>query len=370
MRALEASRIPTYLGAPDRDIATRSRLATRFPAALAAGDPSGLLDAFERVGVTDAVLYPCNDHWLATVAGLPRSSGRGPVAPMANEAVIGLLLDKLELARTLAHLDVPHPVTIELAGPEDLDGVDDDVVVGGFIKPCDSQGFAATFGTKGFVVASRDEAKRRVGDATRAGHSVVLQELIRCRPTGHVFLDGFVGRAGDFSGLYARRRLRMHPAVIGNSTASVTIPLEEVAPAVESLRRLFEGIGYHGLFDAEFALDSRDGVFRLIEVNARAWWQIGLARRCGVDVVRMAYDDALELPVVPVDDYRTGVRWIHTIPDARARWADRHTPGRARGGWYDAEHPVVRLSDPGPAVAELIQRSEAAIRRRLRHRRA
>ena len=32
-------------------------------------------------------------------------------------------------------------------------------------------------------------------------------------------------------------------------------------------------IQFNGLFDAEFKKDPRDGNFKLIEINARSWWQ-------------------------------------------------------------------------------------------------
>jgi predicted ATP-grasp superfamily ATP-dependent carboligase len=54
----------------------------------------------------------------------------------------------------------------------------------------------------------------------------------------------------------------MHPRPFGNTTLSVTIPLDELSQALDSLRRLFEGLGYVGLFDAEFKHDARDACSR------------------------------------------------------------------------------------------------------------
>jgi len=47
------------------------------------------------------------------------------------------------------------------------------------------------------------------------------------------------------------------------------------------------------VFSAEFKFDERDGLFKILEVNARPWWYVDFAARCGVDVCRMAYRDAL-----------------------------------------------------------------------------
>jgi hypothetical protein len=46
----------------------------------------------------------------------------------------------------------------------------------------------------------------RVADA---GLELLLQEYIPRAPTAHIFLDGYVDRAGELRGCLARRRLRM-----------------------------------------------------------------------------------------------------------------------------------------------------------------
>jgi predicted ATP-grasp superfamily ATP-dependent carboligase len=174
-------------------------------------------------------------------------------------------------------------------------------------------------------------------------------------PEKHVFVDGYRDRHGQILGILARRRLRMFPPGFGNSTDSVTIPLTEARDAVDSALTLFEAIGFHGMFDAEFKLDERSGRHTIIEVNARPWWQIELSRAAGIDVAWMAYADALGQPVPPARGYRVGRRWVHTFPDLRARWGGDvgSDPDIAKESWFAARHAVVALSDPGPGLGEL-----------------
>ena len=103
----------------------------------------------------------------------------------------------------------------------------------------------------------------------------------------------------------------MHPVDFGNSTYMISVPVERVAPAIESLDQLFADLRYRGIFSAEFKLDERDGEFKILEVNARAWWYIGFATQCGVNVAEMAYRDALGLEVEALAGYRTGVACMH-----------------------------------------------------------
>jgi predicted ATP-grasp superfamily ATP-dependent carboligase len=355
LRALGAHAITAYLVAPVRDVAHRSRFARRLPCpslvdVVAADLPGALAEA----GIEHAVLFPCSDRWVKTVAEVGMiANGRYP-APVAPAAALAQLLDKASLARTAERAGVPHPRTVLVRSPEDLNDVDDDTLRRCFLKPVDSEAFNRRFGTKGFPIRDRDTARAQVAEAVGECHTLVLQEIVHGGPADHVFLDGYVDRHGRFAGLYARRRLRMHPPRFGNSTASVTIPLAEVQPAVESFERLVAATAYRGPFDAEFARDERDGAYKLIEVNVRAWWQVGLARACGVDVIRMAYDDALGRPVEGAASYLVGARWVNPIQDLRAIRASRKAGERPDiSGWWTAHHGVFAWDDPFPGLAEL-----------------
>ncbi|MGE5225254.1 MAG: hypothetical protein ACM3OO_00080 [Planctomycetaceae bacterium] len=357
LRALGAHAITAFLVAPVRDVAHRSRFARRVPGpSLVDTAPAALPGALAAAGIDRAVLIPCSDRWVRTVAEVSAiADGRYP-APVAPMASLAQLLDKASLARTAARAGVPHPRTVLVRSPADLDDVDDETLERSFLKPVDSEAFNRRFGTKGFAIRDRDTARAQVAEAARECHTLVLQEIVPGGPADHVFLDGYVDRHGRFAGLYARRRLRMHPPRFGNSTASVTIALEEVEPAVASFERLVAATCYRGPFDAEFARDERDGTYKLIEVNVRAWWQVGLARECGVDVVRMAYEDALERPVAAVGSYRVGARWVNPIQDLRAVRASREAGERAdTRGWWSAHHAVFAWDDPFPGAAELVR---------------
>jgi D-aspartate ligase len=188
---------------------------------------------------------------------------------------------------------------------------------------------------------------------------LLLQEFVPGPPTSHVFLDGYVDRSGVMRACLARRRLRMHPRALGNSTLSVTIALDEVSEALDSLRRLFEGLGYVGLFDAEFKLDERDGLFKILEVNARPWWQLALAEASGLEVCVMAYCDALGEPLPRSSAYRIGQCWVHPVPDLQAWWAGR-LHGDREGGfplrvWFTGTNAVFSWDDPVPAAADLLR---------------
>jgi D-aspartate ligase len=149
----------------------------------------------------------------------------------------------------------------------------------------------------------------------------------------------------------------------------VSVPLADVAQAVESARCVLDAVGYHGIFSAEFKRDPRDGLFKLLEINTRPWWFVDFAVRCGVDVCRMAYDDAQGVAVAPVSDYRVGATCVFPYYDFFAvqpmlsdrtmtwqRWVREIVP---------ALQPVGCWDDPLPGVVAFTRVIKSAVRNRL-----
>ncbi len=166
-------------------------------------------------------------------------------------------------------LGVPMPRTRIIVKRDDIGDLPSSDDTFYFLKPTDSQSFLAHFGTKGLRVRSTEEARRRLDEAIAAGMSVVLQEYIPGSFAEHYFIDGYVDHAGVIKALFPRRRLRIYPRDFGNSTSMVSIPLKDVPDAVESVRKVLGEVKYRGIFSAEFKRDVRDGLCKLIEVNAR-----------------------------------------------------------------------------------------------------
>ena len=364
VRALRSHDIPTYLVAPRRALAARSReivvLSSGWSTSRSA---DGLRSFLATTDLDQGVLVPCEDDWATAVSDL----GDRDVGPfkssMPPSSVVRRFLDKGDFARMLEELDIERPRTFEIRSAKDLGQIDDDELTSFFLKPRDSQRFVRQFHRKALTLTERGQATRDVERALDGGHQLVAQELVSGPPRNHVFIDGFVDRHGHFVGLLARRRIRMFPPRFGNSTDTATVPLTDAADAIDSVRRLFSGIGYRGMFDAEFKRDGATGRHKIIEVNVRPWWQIELARAAGIDVVYMAYMDALGIDVEPVHGYRIGRRWVHTLPDLRARLEGPRglRPDATQEGWFSARHAVFRWSDPRPGLAEIARVARVAI---------
>lgn len=332
---------------------------------LSAPEPGDLPEWLAALPIERAALIPCSDTWLEAVASLPAAvSARFP-ASVPPQATARRLVDKLLLAELLENAGVPHPRTVELRTPADWERIDVKMKAETFLKPVQSQQFFEVFHRKAFTIGDPGEDDLRIAAALERGLGLVVQEMIPGPADHQLCVDGFVDRGGNVRARFARRWLRKYPGDFGESCLAVSIPLDEVAEGVELADRTIGLLPYRGVFSVELKKDPRDGRYRVLEVNARPWWYIGFTCRAGVDVCRMAYQDALGETIETVEGYQVGLQSAYPELDWHAvrSMPPAERPGMLRlvSTWLRAVQPVFSWDDPGPQLLVFLTR----IRRRL-----
>ena len=332
VRCLGLCRIPAYLVSARGDYAAGSRWARRLrDCPPESPDPEPLARFLESVPLERALLLPCSDDWTRAVAALPGELRERFASPIAPLETIEQFVDKQQFAALVGLLAVPHPRTVVVRrnDPHALDGFDfDQADAQLFLKPPDSQDFVRHFGAKALAVRDEADARARLEEVWATGmESMLVQEYVPGPASSHYFIDGFVSVDGRMPARLARRRLRMYPRDFGNSTYHVTVPVEEVGDALEHLSRLLSGVGFRGIFSAEFKRDERDGELKILEVNVRPWWYVHFAATCGVNVCELAHREARGLAVEPLGDYRIGARCVLVGADLRAYLDQRRENG-------------------------------------------
>jgi len=333
------------------------------------GPASGLAAYLEVLPLERGVLIACGDDLALAAAELPAALTDRFPSFQPDASVLRLLVDKGAFLHTLETLGVPHPRTLVVERPEDLEAVSDEELETAFIKPRDSQRFQRETGVKGLRPSAREDFRATLAELLDAGHGLMVQEYVPGPASNHYFVDGFTAEGGEILTYLVRRRLRMYPVDFGNSTFMVSVPPQEAAGAVDSTRRLLGSLGYRGIFSAEFKRDERDGTFRIIEVNARPWWYVEFAARAGMDVVELAYRAALGLPLDPPTGYQVGRTMMYPYYDLHACRA--LIPGRAAAlrrfviDLLGADQPVFCGDDPGPALRHWARGAPGIVARRL-----
>jgi predicted ATP-grasp superfamily ATP-dependent carboligase len=358
LRTFAKRGIEAYVAEDTKDVITSSRWYRRPAATLPETTDGEELGRYLReLEIERAVLFPCSDRWTQAVAARPHDVRDRFPAAVASRDVVDTFIDKERFRQLVERLDIPAPRTMPIVEPADLDTAPPDLLRTAFLKPTDSQRYGRRFGTKGFFVDDLPAARQHVAAAAAEGIGFMLQEWIPGEIGATILVDGFVDRTGSIRGIQPRRRVRMDPPRLANTACSVTIPMAEVESAIAIIRRLLEAIDYRGIFSVEFKQDARDGQWKIIEVNPRAFWMVANVAAAGLDTPWMAYLDALELPVPVLTRYQVGRYGHYEVPDAaailRALAHGRRPNGSVLRPWLLGDHLMFWWTDPMPGLLDI-----------------
>jgi D-aspartate ligase len=159
------------------------------------------------------------------------------------------------------------------------------------------------------LVSRYDEAAALVGP-----DAIMLQELI---PGGGEAQFSYAGvwRDGAPMASLVARRTRQYPIDFGfTSTFVETIERVDVEAAAY---RFLSALRYDGLAEIEFKYDARDGRYKLLDVNSRAWTWIALGAAAGVDFPLIQWQLTVGEAVAPQRG-RAGRGWLHASRDFAA----------------------------------------------------
>jgi len=329
-----------------------------------------LLDALElarrRLGLSGWVLYPTREENVACIAAnrdLLRRDFRVPTPELTS---IRHAWDKRESYRLAERLSIPVPRTWFPRSEEDLAAIEvDDPVV---LKPAIKEHFFYATGAKAWRANTKAEllaAFRRATEIMPASE-VIVQEMIPGGGEQQYAYCAFF-REGRPVASMTVRRCRQHPSDFGRASTYVeTISLPELA---EPSCRFLTAIDYYGLAELEYKRDPRDGVCKLLDVNARTWGYHSVAGPAGVDFPYLLFRDQLGAPVEEAHA-RPGVRWIRLSTDVPNALRDIRA-GRLRPGEYLRSLRGVRteavfsISDPLPGLYEIALLPYLAVKRGL-----
>jgi predicted ATP-grasp superfamily ATP-dependent carboligase len=301
------------------------------------------------------VVYPTRDETVAALSRHRDELLEHFRIPTPRWEVTKWAWDKRNTYRRAAELGIPTPRSWVVASEDELDAIDGDPPYA--IKPAIKERFIYATKDKAWRADSRDELARRFREAAEligAGETVV-QELIPGDGNAQLGYGGFF-KDGHAIASMTVKRLRQHPREFGRSSTFVrTCELPEIRDLSE---RFLRSIDYYGLVDIDYKYDERDGLTKILDVNARTWSYHALGQRAGVDFASMLYADQVGVPLTQATHARPGVSWIRLatdVPMAVKELAGRRLDWRAyrRSLRRPDVESVFCRDDPAPAFAEI-----------------
>jgi predicted ATP-grasp superfamily ATP-dependent carboligase len=369
-RSLGTRGIPVCLIDDEISIARASRFVHNAIRVRDLRTEQALLDALalarSRLGLSGWVLYPTREENIVSIAANRDVLGREFRVPTPGLASIRHAWDKREVYSLAERLSIPIPRTWFPRSEEDLAGIEVDSPV--VLKPAIKEHFFYTTRAKAWRADTPAELRAAFRRATEVvpASEVIIQEMIPGGGEQQYAYCAFF-REGRPVASMTVRRCRQHPSDFGVASTYVeTISLPELtAPSC----RFLAGIDYYGLVELEYKRDPRDGVCKLLDVNARTWGYHTLGPAAGVDFPYLLFRDQIGAPVEEVHT-RPGVRWIRLSTDIANALRDIRA-GTLRPGKYlrslrgiDTE-AVFSVKDPLPGLCEIALLPYLAVKRGL-----
>ncbi len=190
-----------------------------------------------------------------------------------------------------------------------------------------------------------------------AGDSEIMVQEFIDGGGENLFSVGSLSRNGEILAKVVARRLRQHPMDFGHATTyAETVDIPEL---VEITERILGAMNYYGLSEVEFMRDSRDGKYKLIEINPRQWGWHTLAIAAGVDLPYMLYRDMLGEEITRKGATPKQAKWIRLVTDIptvvpalikhQLRFRDYLSSLKGK-----KQYAVFSVRDPLPFIAELL----------------
>jgi D-aspartate ligase len=270
-----------------------------------------LLEIGNRLGLKGWILYPTRDE---TVAALSRYRDRLAEffrVPTPEWNTIQWAWNKWNTYRLAESLNIPTPKMWSAASISELRCLDITFPIA--IKPAIKEHFFYATKAKAWRADSWEQLEELFARATKqvGSEEVIVQELIPGDGRQQFAYCGFFKQKTCSADVIVRRT-RQHPREFGR--ASTFVETSDVPALKEYSERFLSAINYYGLVEIEYKLDSRDGQYKLLDVNARTWGYHSLGYGAGVDFPYLLFADQLGISVEhrPV---RQDVSWVRLTTD-------------------------------------------------------
>ena len=322
------------------------------------------------------VLFPADDTVVRIVAEHAGELATQFHFVLPDLPTVDRLLDKSVFHEWALANDFPVPHTAIVHNPGQLRAALGEMAFPVVFKPVERtpqwQDFSK-YGTA-YRFETADDFKRLPFAPFDAADRFVVQEWIPGRDSDVYFCLTYRDRNGEELAAQGGRKITQWRVDTGSTALAVT---HEDAELHKLTRRLLDTAGHVGFGSLEVRRSTRDGRMLITEPTVgRPDLQTALAAAAGVNLVDMAYRDALNLPAPPSGPSREAI-WIHetafprsVLVAARRRRLDGHTllaalrTRRTPTGAFFSDRDPLPLVLETAKVANKILRAALIIRRR------
>jgi predicted ATP-grasp superfamily ATP-dependent carboligase len=314
------------------------------------------------------ILFPCSDEALEFIAGHRGELAQHYLLAGCPPALTRALLDKMRTLELAREAGVPTPRFWKIDAHGDLVGLKDEVRFPVLVKPIHSHKFVRVFGRKLFIVEEGfSELSAKIALALEHGLGVMVVEMIPGPDSRLSSYNTFITETGESLFQFTKRIIRRYPVNSGNGCYHVT----SIEPETAKLgQKLFANLGVRGFANVEFKQDPRDGLLKIIEINARFTAAHELIVQSGAPVDLIAYCHITGQPAPQFTTYKQDLRLWYPFRDFLGFMQLMKRGELGFKGWVGSiiGHPIVfplfRLDDLKPSLFAGLANFERLIRGR------
>jgi D-aspartate ligase len=314
-----------------------------------------VLEVGQRLGLKDWVLFPTRDENVAAFSIYRDRLAEFFRVTTAPWATVRWVWDKANTYQLAEKLGIPAPRTWNPKSVDDLSDLDAHLPLA--IKPAVKENFFYATGAKAWRAETPKQLRELYLRACRDVDpcEILIQQIIPGDGLRQLSYCAFF-RDGHAHSVMVARRMRQHPREFGRAATYVeTVDLPELEELAE---RFLRAIDFNGIVEVEFKQDVRDGEYKLLDVNARAWGFHGLGLAAGVDFPYLLFADQCGMQVAPARG-KSGLGWMRLLPDIPLVLSDLADGYLKLGAyWHSLKatrvESVFSWKDPLPSIAEFV----------------
>jgi predicted ATP-grasp superfamily ATP-dependent carboligase len=253
------------------------------------------------------VLYLMEDVYVYMIHRFRAELPENILFPFMDEEALSMSVDKRPMFDAAERAGLPLPVTYYPETLDELEALKPSIPFPCLMKPLVSRFslgdgpeaeavelFPRTFGGKCVRADDYETLHAHFTRARALGIPVCVQELlegpIKTLVNVHLYADANHEVLGAVTG----HKLRQFPADFGSASLCDLVRRDD---ALEYCRRFVKESRYHGMAGIEFREDLRTGELKLIEINPRGMYGLGMSLLGGVELPYIQYSDLLGAPI-------------------------------------------------------------------------
>lgn len=314
-RSLGEGGIPVYVVDTNDCIARYSKYCRNFfycPEFIKDEFVDFLIELAISQNIRNWVLIPSNDHAVFTISKHKKRLEEYFKVITPSLEIIENIYDKSKLLMMAEDIGIPIPETFYLSTPDE--DFPQSLRFPVITKGRHGLSFYKTLGKKVFLANNEVELRAQLKLIFEKYdiRATITQGLIpQNNENKTISFTAFCER-GEIKTYWMGVKLREHPIRFGTATCAKSVYLEE---CYNHSVPLLKALNYTGVCEIEYLKDLRDDKFKLVEINARTWLWVDLAKRCGINYPMYIYNFVNNIPNSFPANYEIGLTWLNYFTD-------------------------------------------------------